>query len=83
MIDETALSEKLTGNLFLIPPQEVECEFCGYSQKIPLPVKVTEVRNGLIKGAGGSVFFACANCGGPAEVAWDGAIVQVTEFSKE
>ncbi len=53
MIDERALSEKLTGNLFLIQPQDVECEFCGHSQKVPLPVRVTEVRNGLVKVAGG------------------------------
>lgn len=80
--DEKALSERLVGNLFLIPPQDVECEFCGHSQKAPIPVQVTEVKDGLICGAAGSMIYACESCGGPAEVTWDGANVQVTQFIK-
>ena len=81
--DEKALSERLVGNLLLIPPQDVECEFCGHAQKVPVPIKVTEVKDGLIRGAAGFMIFACESCGGPAEVTWDAANVQVTQFIKE
>ena len=80
--DEKDLSEKLVGNLFLIPPQDVDCEFCGHVQKVPLPIKVTEVEDGWIHGASGSMVFPCESCGGPAEVTWDAANVQVTQFIK-
>lgn len=80
--DEKALTERLVGNLFLIPPQDVDCEFCGHTQKVPLPVKVTDVKGGVIAGAGGSMIYACDSCGGPAQVSWDAANVQVTQFIK-
>jgi hypothetical protein len=81
--DEKALSEKVVGKLFLIPPQDVDCEFCGNSQKVPIPVQVTAVNNGLISGPGGSMIYVCESCGGPAEVTWDDANVQVTQFIKK
>ena len=80
--DEKALSEKLVGNLFLIPPQDADCEFCGHLQKVPIPIQVTAVKDGLIQGASGSMIYTCESCGGPAEVTWDAANVQVTQFIK-
>ena len=80
--DEQALSERLVGKLFLIPPQDVDCEFCGHVQKVPVPIEVTEVKDGWIHGASGSMIYPCGKCGSPAEVTWGAANVQVTQFIK-
>ncbi len=79
-LDEQALSERLVGNLFLIPARDVDCEFCGHVQKVPIPVLVTEVKDGWIRGESGSMVFGCENCGGPAAVTWDAANVRVNQF---
>ena len=49
----------------------------------PYPRKVTRVKNWFIHGAGGSVNFACENCGAPSEVTCDDANVMVTQFAKD
>ncbi|PKQ28485.1 MAG: hypothetical protein CVT63_02445 [Candidatus Anoxymicrobium japonicum] len=78
--NEKDLSERLVGNLFLIPPQDVDCEFCGHVNKVPIPTRVTEVEKGWIKGSSGSMIYPCENCGGPAEVTWDAVNIEVKQF---
>jgi len=81
-ISEEALAGKIVGKLFLIPPQDVDCEFCGNVQKVPIPTKVDRVDPGWIRGEGGSMIYACESCGGPAEVTWDAVNLQITQFFK-
>jgi hypothetical protein len=82
-LDEETLAERLTGRLFLLPPQDVECDLCGHKQKVPVPVQVTRVKNRRIHGAGGSMIYVCESCRSLPEVTWDSANVEVTEFLKE
>lgn len=81
MIDEAKLHDILLDNLFLLP-FEVPCEFCDHKQEVTLPVRVTEVKDGLIKGSSGSAFFPCTNCGRPAGINWDAVNIQITQFLK-
>ena len=81
-LDEKTLKARLEGKLFLIPPQELTCEYCGHLQPVPIAVMVTEVSDGFIHGKGGSMVYTCDGCGAPTEVDWDSAHVMITQFEK-
>jgi hypothetical protein len=81
-MDEAKLRDLLMNNLFLLP-LDVPCEFCDHNQRVTIPVRVTEVGDGWIRGSSGSAVFPCANCGKPAGIDWDAVNIQITQFLKE
>lgn len=68
----------LAGSTFDIE-QEVECDKCGFKQKVNIPVKIERIDGRKGYGPGGAITVICQNpdCGQPFEVTWDDVVFEI------
>lgn len=59
--------------------EEVNCEYCGESQAVLIPVWISRVEEGWAYGPGGSTMAECIACGRTFELTWDDLSVELPD----